>query len=333
MFEISESDPVPEYLRPENMPSMGLTTDAETTAFDEALGLELDAIDSPVPQGLEIAAGEASQETIAQTVGNVAQAIGNVAQAVGNVAQAFDSVAEFGSDMIGLYNDAHATNHASLKSSDPFELGHDVGYFVNLVAANLNLDSLKSIEVVDSLILQSVQTVSAKYPRLSYLARSVYNQLNTSTEFHDPSIAERFEEIKKVFNGHNLSPESVFRDSAGHLSIIDEENAKQTYTGAVGTALTTLPGHVWCGPFSKNNERPSSVLDTFCFLHDISYDSARGGFFSLDGDLRFLSRVTQNLDRMNIRDRLYAKTIVIPYFSKIGVFLRLLEDEPVARRS
>ena len=144
--------------------------------------------------------------------------------------------------------------------------------------------------------------------------------MNTSAEFHDLAIAERFQEIKKTCHGRNLGPENVFRDSAGFLSIVDETGVTHRYTGATGTALTTLPGHVWCGPFSKNHDVPSSVLDTFCFLHDISYDSSRGGFFSLEGDLQFLSRVTQNLDRMSLRDRFYARSIVIPYFPRLASF-------------
>ena len=58
--------------------------------------------------------------------------------------------------MIDLYNDAHATSHQTLKQADPYELGHDVGYFVNNMLQKMELGDLTNIEELDSTILKSV---------------------------------------------------------------------------------------------------------------------------------------------------------------------------------
>ncbi len=133
-------------------------------------------------------------------------------------------------------------------------------------------------------------------------------------------------DVTKVYHGHNISKDKVFKDQQGHFSITDETGQVEVYTGRAaprGASVTQLVGlgyippihGVWCGPKSPNNDFPIDLLDTFSFCHDISYNV--NGWFHEHGDDVYISRISQNLNRMGFIEASIAR-FCVKWFSTVG---------------
>lgn len=67
----------------------------------------------------------------------------------------------------------------------------------------------------------------------------------------------------------------------------------------------------WMGPKSPNNKLPEGMgaggdprrkfdfLDLASMAHDIEY--SKKGWFALEGDLKYIARLTHNMNRMDLR--------------------------------
>lgn len=133
--------------------------------------------------------------------------------------------------------------------------------------------------------------------------------LNSGLSDRDPE----YPEIYDTYNGKNLSPASIFLNADGNFAGIDEVGNVQIYTGSrapnnasfvEATRLGFTKGYdTWVGPNSYNNALPTTLLGTFAFFHDQDYEN---GYFDKKGDLKFISRIEQNIDRMTFQERIIA---------------------------
>ena len=135
--------------------------------------------------------------------------------------------------------------------------------------------------------------------------------------------------INRVYNGKNIKKEGVFRYNNGegvHFAIYDETQKVEYYDGRAaprGASTTQLIGlgfippihGVWMGPKSPNNDVPIDLVDTFSMMHDIEYNNH--GWFYEEGDLKYISRLSQNMDRMGFIESYFAK-FGIKWFSTVG---------------
>ena len=111
-------------------------------------------------------------------------------------------------------------------------------------------------------------------------------------------------------------PDGSVKDN---FAILDETGKECEYFGTQGS-VPPIYG-TWCGPNSPNDKIPTpEFLDSYAMLHDCDYHNL--GWFSLEGDLKFCSRIKQNLHRMSGRE--YATALFsLKYFETIGRMLAI----------
>ena len=141
---------------------------------------------------------------------------------------------------------------------------------------------------------------------------------------------EEYMRVSKVYNGKNITAASFkkYRNSQGRIVItgIDELGTEYRLEETRGLVLPSYPGSTFIGPNSRNNDLPNPEMpvDFFAFFHDYSYSLAMP---NKRGDLQFISRISQNMDRIRPEDRDFAKATII-YFANISLNLSLLVDQP-----
>jgi len=137
------------------------------------------------------------------------------------------------------------------------------------------------------------------------------------------------EDIKRIYNGHSLDVKKVFKfnnkfaayDETGKLEYYDGKAAPVSLKNDAALAalgfIKPIHGY-WMGPLSYNNNFPVDYVDLCSMFHDIEY--LRNGWFFREGDLKYISRLSQNMDKMSFTEQLFAK-FAIKYFSTIGAAL------------
>jgi len=193
---------------------------------------------------------------------------------------------------------------------DPYDLGFDVGKLIAKTEIHIR-------EGYDE--AQAMQKVLIEEPDLIYLYADVwkYEHNQGSTDIKD--LLNRV----RIYDGKGINPENVFQNDKGQFCIVNEVNETKCYTGSINPGFPTLHG-VWTGPNSPNNLAPISLLDTYAMLHDIGYDE-EGYFDFFDSDLILISRIINNLDRMEPEEREKA-LVTMNYFSTIGYTLSLFRN-------
>ena len=143
--------------------------------------------------------------------------------------------------------------------------------------------------------------------------------------------SEEYKKIARVFNGRNINYESfsIRRNPAtGLIEVtgVNEIGQALTLPENTGFVLPSVPGTVFMGPCSRNNNLPARdrIEDWFSFFHDYSW---RNGNFNRQGDLQFISRLSQNLDRVKPENLPLINSTII-YFSNVSLNLGLLVDQP-----
>jgi hypothetical protein len=95
-----------------------------------------------------------------------------------------------------------------------------------------------------------------------------------------------------------------------------ESAPKGTSTlGLIALGFTPPLHGTWMGPNSPNNALPLDLLDTFSMAHDIEY--GKKGWFSLEADLKYISRLKNNLHRFDVRSKILAE-FAIKWFTTVG---------------
>jgi len=212
--------------------------------------------------------------------------------------------------------------------SDPHQLGEDVGLlvgnaaneFTNLISQSPDKLDLNNSTVLENLMLKSMQLASNKYPKSAYVASVVYNFLANSDELKQ-NLGPRYDALAAVYDGRNIAPNKVFKNTSGNFSIVDEVGQVQSYTGSQGSVPSW---DTYCGPYGPNDKEPTTLLGTYCFMHDIDYDKI--GYFDVDSDFKLISRISQNYTRMGYQERAVAQ-IAVQWFSNIGVVLGALKTK------
>lgn len=141
---------------------------------------------------------------------------------------------------------------------------------------------------------------------------------------------EEYKQIAAIYNGRNIEYSNFSiatnpRTRLIEVTGIDETGAVHVLPQTVGLVLPSVPGTVFMGPFSENKNLPSRdrVEDWWSFFHDKDYTN---GFFDRQGDLKFISRLSQNLDRVQPEHRTLVQSTII-YFANVSLTLGLLKDQ------
>ncbi|KAH9244347.1 hypothetical protein BASA81_018243 [Batrachochytrium salamandrivorans] len=146
---------------------------------------------------------------------------------------------------------------------------------------------------------------------------------------------EEYKKIAAVYNGRSIdfSSFSIARNAQTSLievTGIDETGAALTLPQTTGTILPAVPGTVFMGPLSANDRLPTEgrVEDYFSFFHDYSWKDQN---FNRLGDLQFISRLSQNLDRVRPENRALVQSTII-YFTNVSLTLGLLKGQKSTSR-
>jgi len=148
---------------------------------------------------------------------------------------------------------------------------------------------------------------------------------------------DEFKVIKQIFNGRNINKNSFtqrINPSTGLIEVSGTNELGQILTlpQTTGFVLPAVAGTIFMGPNSKNNRVPKGCLpgeverveDYFSFFHDYSW---RNGSFNRIGDLQFISRLYQNMDRVLPQYRKLVRSTII-YFSNISLNLSMFVQQP-----
>ncbi len=216
-------------------------------------------------------------------------------------------------------------NGLPLFSSDQIntkELGYSAGQFI-IEAVLRGLDDKDGIK---KLLVEKPQFMAIASEYMEYVrTRPVLDQTD-------------YQQVKKIYNGKSLNRDDVFVNKEGHFAIVDETGQEEFYSGkalypknastfkAIATGFIPPLMGVWVGPKSYNNDYPVNLVDTYSMMHDIEYN--HHGWFYLPGDLKYISRLSQNLGRMGTMEA-YVGKFAIKWFSTAGRALALtLGDLP-----
>lgn len=147
--------------------------------------------------------------------------------------------------------------------------------------------------------------------------------------------SQEFQDIYAVYNGRSITADSFkyYYDSKGlfHIVATDETGVTIDMPENTGYVLPAVPPYVYVGPFSKNDRPPTnSVIDYFAVFHDYGF---RNGINRV-ADMKFVSRLAQNKDRMRPDEINFANSTIL-YFSNIsmmiGSFVGSQNPEDVAK--
>ncbi len=202
------------------------------------------------------------------------------------------------------------TNKQNKTITDPRKVGLDLGKLIGVHSVHMASNPDKSGNSLDKL-----KEVSTFHPELNYLIPKV---LDYSSGIKLP-VTQQFKDIYAKYNGRKLNLNSVTYtvgpDGLKLFKGVDELGAVKYYKETKGgTKIPAIQG-VWTGPNSPNNALPINFLDLCSYFHDQSYHE--NGWFDLEADLIFISRLAQNLDRMAPDELIMAK-FSINYFSTVG---------------
>jgi hypothetical protein len=209
----------------------------------------------------------------------------------------------------------------SVSQSTPTKSNQEISYDLGTLAGVM---TNKTLANPNSSNQSLADAISREFPALQYLINPIFNSTSGTTQ---PTDAE-YNQIASVYNGKSLRTEDVVEtvDAKGFkiFSIKDEKGEIQSWTTQWNTYKTvpTIYG-IWTGINSRNDFKPISLLDTFAMLHDISY--RKMGSFHKKSDYALLARISQNMDRMILYERPYAK-IALQYFTNAGHILRYFTD-------
>lgn len=141
---------------------------------------------------------------------------------------------------------------------------------------------------------------------------------------------EEYRRVSQVYNGRNIdfSNFSIARNRSTRLievTGVDETGTSFTLPQTTGVVLPAVPGTVFMGPLSANDRLPTfdRVEDFFSFFHDYSW---KDGNFNREGDLKFISRLSQNMDRVKPEHRALVSSTIV-YFTNVSLSLGLLKGE------
>lgn len=204
----------------------------------------------------------------------------------------------------------------------------------NVISANQNLKDIGTRNISASELARFIVGYSTDLSFSKDPDQSVKNfvqknpsQLDTVERINNfladkalPTSAE-FKEIYEKYNGKSIDENSFkyYRDSEGlfHVVMTDELGQQFDMPENTGYVLPAVPGYTFVGPFSKNDRPPTnSVVDYFAVFHDYSY---RNGI-NRRGDMQFVSRLSQNKDRMRPDEINFANSTII-YFSTMSLAL------------
>lgn len=194
------------------------------------------------------------------------------------------------------------------KIRSPWQTGYDLGRFLGLTEDELYKGRGEDV---------AMRNVSRTFPELAYLLMNVTKFGKYAPK---PDTLNKVNRYRSIYTGKNISPENTFIDENGNVGGIDEFGNRHVYTGVRGT----LPAYdTFCGPQSPNDKRPTTIFGTICMLHDIGYD--KNGYFDLESDLIFASRILNLYPKMGFQERVLALTAV-HYFLTVGNSLAMFKD-------
>lgn len=206
--------------------------------------------------------------------------------------------------------------HIELLTTKPDEYGARTAEFI----VKFMLHSLESKDV----------PISEFYMNNPHLMQIGKHYLEWASKQKNVPVSK--DSIYQTYNGKSLSVDKMFKartDTGTFYAINDEVGNLEVYTGRAapkGASVTTLLGlgfippihGVWMGPKSPNNALPIDLVDLFSFMHDTEYN--KHGWFYETADAKYISRLSQNIDRMGFVEAQFAK-FGIKWFSTIGLGL------------
>ncbi len=207
-------------------------------------------------------------------------------------------------------------NDAILEDLRPkaYSLGYDLGLLISQTSSYM-AGSNQTYE-------QSLELIVKTQSHLAYL----FEPVKTYLAYSEPLNISSYSEIERVYNGRSLNVSDVYVKRytlangtiKDNFAMLDEVGVEQEYFEGFGFIPSFAPdGDRWTGPASFNDRAATTLLSLFSFLHDTDYQH---GFFDLTGDLKLISRISQNYDRMTSREIPYAK-FTERYFSSIGYLM------------
>ena len=130
---------------------------------------------------------------------------------------------------------------------------------------------------------------------------------------------EEYKKIANVYNGLDMYNDSrsiqMFRDPSSKLiyfELIDELKEKTTMFETTGIYIPAIHG-VFMGAQSRNNNLPVDLVDLYSAFHDESYINGP----NLEGDYKYISRLSQNFYRLSESEKPFARLGIV-YFSTMG---------------
>lgn len=205
------------------------------------------------------------------------------------------------------------------------DLANLVNYFSSELAVHPQYSVVENKQPPESVVNSIVKNITDNNPTLKYLVPAV---LEVGAKFVVPDNAD-YKAVEKIYNGNYIFPNTVATkiesDGTTTFGLLDE-TGKLNFWNTSYNNYTVIPPiyGTWVGINSPNNLHPlnDSLLDVFCFLHDISYHDE--GSFNLLGDYQLISRVTNNIDRMVLPGERITANIAVNYFSTAGSIARRL---------
>jgi len=293
----------------------GLFTGAPpVTIKDQAVGSFIDSVAGPLAGPIKTGFG------IGITHGTI-----NTAQPIINKDMNKPQMLEPVNDVPQGYTGEQVEQALDSEPIDALKVGTDVGQLLTLIGRYRAQNPDASYE-------EAFQYVQDEHTSLNYLIETVsrYNpDTNKNLEVEQQEILDE-QEVARIYTGlkedgrpitsddcyikRYPNPDGSYRDT---FAFIDETGREIEYTGTHGT-VPTIYGN-WVGPNSRNDALPVPVfIDVYALGHDQGYHEH--GWFDLESDLIFCSRIRQNLHRMSGREWFVAN-FSLKYFETVGRLL------------
>lgn len=179
--------------------------------------------------------------------------------------------------------------------------------------------------------VETIQNILEMNPSFYGLSKKITTYLSDKTL----PTSDDYKEIANIYNFSNITYQnfSIARNAETNLievTFIDEVGEVHTLPQNTGLILPSVPGCIFMGPYSKNDALPNEfrLEDWASMDHDWFYD--KENYFSREGDLRFISRLSACLKNGRIlpQNRQLVESTII-YFSTVSLTLGLFKNGSV----
>lgn len=240
-------------------------------------------------------------------------------------------------DPLGLsaYEDLMGLPHKGEKAKGKQGLNpKDAARFAHRMAEELSKDPGFSVieqRFEPSVLNKALESIINSDPQMKEMVLPLVYHLSN----YVVPTNEDYRRIASVYNG-DFEPNSAF-ETPNAFQIIDETGTINTWQKEWSGQYVQVPPlyGIWTGISSPNDSLPQPVingqrsyLDSVSMMHDIDYHHTNHSSFSYFSDMKMISRLSQNKDRLTQPNELFYASVAINYFATLGSITRVLLGEP-----